>query len=144
MVLPLARNLLEFAIVESLMKVMTVLSAKQAIVKILKPEIAKRAQSAKNKEVTKIAMDMELAINTVNKQSAHVIQASLMMGSTSVPNVKTHYSHSLTARRGNGYSVSPTSTAKIWSIECQEQCSTTHLKIKMKKTKWKQFKDLME
>jgi hypothetical protein len=144
MVLPLVKNLLEFAIAESLMKVMTVPSAKQAITKILKLDFVNRAQSVKNKEVMKIVKDMELVINTVNKQSAHVIQALLMMALTSVQNVKTHYSHSLTARRDNGCSVSLTSTVKIWSIICQEQCSTIHLKQKMKKTRSNQFKDLME
>jgi hypothetical protein len=73
MVLLLVKSLLEFAIVESLMKVMTALSAKQATPKILKQEIVKRALSVKSKEVMKVAMDMELAINTVNKQFAHVI-----------------------------------------------------------------------
>jgi hypothetical protein len=73
MVLPLVKNLQGFATVESLMKVMTVLSAKWAILKIRTLENVKRVQSVKNKEVMKIAMDTELAFNMVSKQSVHVI-----------------------------------------------------------------------
>lgn len=68
----------------------------------------KRVPGVKNKGVTKIAKAMEHANNMASQQSAPVIQASHMMALINVLNVKMHYSHSLTARGGSGYSVSQT------------------------------------
>ena len=127
------------ASVESHTRAMTAASAKRVTPKILILVNASRVLCARMKEAMRIAAATVHASKKVRLQFARAIQVSLTMDSTSVPSALTLFSHTPTARKDNGFSLSPISIARISTTECQRLCSIT---LEMKIMRGKPSKDL--